>query len=77
MNNKRCLRTIRNILKDNNFEYLRRTKHEIWKHKVKGTKIVFGSTPKHAEEQVKIIEWKVAFLKKNNFEYQPSNRQPI
>ena len=77
MNNKKCLRTIRNILKDNDFEYLRKRKHEIWKHKFQGTKIVFGSTPNHPEKQVKMIEWKVAFLKKNNFEYQPSNRQTI
>ena len=77
MNNKKCLRTIRNILKDNNFKYLRTTKHEVWKHTMYGTKIVFGTSPRQPEKQIKVIEWKLQYLIKNNFEYQSTNRQNI
>ena len=77
MNKNISLKKIRKILKDNDFEFIRRNKHEIWKHKIQGTKVVFGTSPRDAETQLKIILWKIEYLKKNNFVYQPSNKQVI
>ena len=73
MNRNECLKKIRKILEENDFEFIRRNKHEIWKHKVHGIKIVFGTSPKHPQKQLKIIEWKMEYLKKHDFQYKASN----